>query len=624
MTPHWSKTIPFRVDIAGIIDIMGSSLYSRADTPVRELIQNAHDGILRRRSVDLRHHGRIDIETRPETKQIVFHDDGIGLSAEEAEKYLGTLGIGVTGLIKRRLLDEEDDGPAMGGDGGSLIGQFGVGLFSAFLLAEKITVESRRMDGHEGIRWTAGPGTDIELAWSPREDVGTSVILDLKPDFVRFATQTEPLEAAIREFADFLPVPIHLNGAKSRVNVINVPWFDTTPDDEQLELELEGYFSETPLDIIPIRIERPVPIAGALYVSPERTPGFTSDATVAVTVRRMVISRNIRGLLPPWASFLRGVLELQGCAPTASREDLVRDSRFHQVRQTLEDLIFSHLEQVARDDTPKLQSLIAWHRYSLAGAALSQPRLRDLLRTAYRFPTSQGPLSFQEILDKSEADPLFESEADAVIWYNVDRRQERWTNQVFARHPAPCVQALLSFEESLLAAFSADRGGEGQQVDLRVASPTAPGFAEQVLGIADLQDASPDWQAFLDPTGARILVGEFDAAQPVLAFLNERRELQSTFEELRKEGSIPAGFQRLIDNHFSKEQPKRNEVVLNGRHRLVARALAQSTRHPLASVLRLLVLNALQQAGAVTARTNQDLQADDLDWIADALWGKKE
>jgi sensor domain CHASE-containing protein len=139
-----------------------------------------------------------------------------------------------------------------------------------------------------------------------------------------------------------------------------------------------------------------------------------------------------------------------------------------------------------------------------------------------------------------------------------------------------------------------------------------------------LRDAPPDWQAFLDPTGARILVGEFDAAQPVLAFLNERKELQSTFEELRKEGTIPAGFQRLIDNHFNKEQPKRNEVVLNGRHRLVGRALAQSTRHPLASVLRLLVLNALQQAGAVTARANQELQADDLDWIADALWGKKE
>ncbi len=623
MTTPWTKRIPFRVDIAGIIDIMGTSLYSRADTPIRELIQNAHDAVMRRRTVDLRHHGRIDIEQSAGLRTLTFHDDGIGLSAEEAEQYLGTLGLGITGLIKRRILTAGDDAPdTQTGDAAGLIGQFGVGLFSAFLLADRIVVETRRLDASEGVRWVASLGEDIELSSSPREKVGTSVTLSLKPEHARFAEQREPLEKAVHEFADFLPIPIHIGGDKVRTNVIHVPWFEPTPDPESLELELESYFSETPLDVIPIRMEKPVPVSGALYVSPRRTPGFSSEATVAVTIRRMVISREIHGLLPPWAGFVRGVLELGGCAPTASREDLVRDDSFRAVRNALAEAIFTHFETLATQDPRRLQSLITWHRYTFAGAALAEPRLRALLRDSYRFPTSQGPLTFREISERSAADPLFETDADAVIWHNVDRRQEPWANQLFAHHDAPCVHALLSFEESLLATFAADEAPRGRVVDLRIASPSAPGFTAQVLGIHETEEAPPAWSEFLAATGSRILLADFDPARPVMAFLNERRELLTQLAELRKDGAIPSGFQRLIDQHFDKNQPSMNEVLLNRSHRLVGRALSQSTRTPLASVLRLLVIQALQQAGASLPQEARRLQTDDLDWVADALWGR--
>ena len=101
--PDWSKRIPFKVDIAGIIDIMGASLYSRADTPVRELIQNSHDGIMRRRQQDLAFTGQIKIDQNADANTVSFTDDGIGLSAEEAETYLGTLGTGITGMIKKGI-----------------------------------------------------------------------------------------------------------------------------------------------------------------------------------------------------------------------------------------------------------------------------------------------------------------------------------------------------------------------------------------------------------------------------------------------------------------------------------------------------------------------------------------
>lgn len=614
----WSRKIPFKVDVAGVIHIMGSALYSRPEAAIRELIQNAHDAVMRRRQRDLAYQGRIDLIQNRQQHTLEFHDDGIGLSAEEAEQYLGTLGIGITGLLKGEHPAAES--PA-GRDADALIGQFGIGLFSAFMLADRIVVESRRIDQPEGVRWSAGEGTEIELASCEGAGPGTMITLHLKPEHHGLAEHTEPLEEIVKEYADFLPIPIFINRTKARANVIQSAWFDPTPDREAIELELQSYFEEPPLDVIPLQITRPARVSGALYVTPQRMPGFAGEPVVTATVRHMAISRRIQGLLPEWASFLRGVLELPQCSPTASREDLVRDASFDQARAALEQRLFEHFEQLAQTDPPRLESILAWHRYTFAGAALSEPRLRILLRETYRFPTSHGQLTFTEIHQRSAANPILEPEFDRVVWYNTDRRQERWIGSLFAKGDTPCVHTLRSFEESLLAAMAADTS-EDQAIDLRFATPSSPGFAAGILGVRDVVDAPPAWQEFLAVTEARILCASFRSDQPVMAFLNERHELLRTFDDLKKQGSVPPGFQRLIDSHLEQHQDAKNEVLLNVDHRLVGRALQQKTTSPLASVLRLLVLSALGAAGAAPPRTAQQVEAEDLDWIADALWGR--
>ncbi|RLS56817.1 MAG: hypothetical protein DWH91_05765 [Planctomycetota bacterium] len=617
---HWTRRIPFQVDVAGVIQIMGKSLYSRGDAPIRELIQNAHDAIIRRRQRDLDYKGRIDIRLDESAGTLSVTDDGIGLSAEEAERYLGTLGIGVTGLLKGHHPSSSDVDHGEAGEG--LIGQFGIGLFSAFLLADKIVVVSRRADLDAGVRWAAGEGSDIELSEAERSEPGTTVTLQLKPLFRNWASQTALVEEAVREYADFLPVPVFVNDGPTRVNVINVAWFDPTPDREAIELELQGYFHETPLDVIPIRGEDEIGAIGALYVTPQRVPGFAGDPVVTTTIRRMVISRQTRDLLPAWAHFLRGVLEVPRCEPTASREDLVRNFAFESVRRHLEDRLYEHFERLAQRDPAAMQSILAWHRYTWAGAAIHDRRLRALLRSCYRFQTSQGPLSFEELIPKCAADPLFETEAEVVVWYNMDRRQERWMTSLFAGSDAPCVHTIRSFEESLLGAMLADLTDTGKRVALRTASPGSHGFAELILGIRDMEDASAEWQEFLGQSDAKVMVATFRADQPVMAFLNEKHDLQATFEDLRKTGVVPAGFQRLIDSHFDESETGRHEILLNREHKLVGRALSQRTGTPLASVLRLLVINALNNAGAAVKREVHREMMDDLDWIAEALWGR--
>jgi Molecular chaperone, HSP90 family len=616
----WHRKIPFQVDIAGVIDIMGGSLYSRPDTPIRELLQNAHDAIMRRRRKDLDFRGRIDVRQDPAQGTISFSDDGIGLTPEDAEKYLGTVGSGLTGMIKRSQPVPDSAGGS--GDRGDLIGQFGVGLFSAFMLADRMIVESRHDDADSGILWEAGAGTEIDLSPSDRSTPGTTVTLILKPEFRFLSQQTETVAKAIREYADFLPIPIYLNDSSQRVNVIHAAWFEPSQDRESTELALQAYFDEAPLDVIPIRIERPVSIAGALYVTPQRVPGFSNRATVMVTVRRMVISRAIQNLIPQWATFLRGCLELHDCLPTTSREDLVRDDHFERVKVTLEELIFEHFETLCEQDPARMEAVVNWHRYTFAGAALENPRLRSLLRKCYRLPTSQGSLTLDEILSKSVADPLHEDDAEQVVWYNTDRRQERWVNTLFADHEVPCVHTFRSFEESLLAQCAADDSASGTLTDLRIATPSAPGFASTILGVSDLEELDPQWKEFFSEVHANVLVGTFRRDQPVMAFLNERYELVRSFDEMKQRGDIPRGFQRLIDSHFKSDAPAENEVILNRSHPMIARALSQKPGMPLSSVMRLIVINALNSAGAATPEGARKQQQSDLDWIAECLWGR--
>ncbi len=621
--PEWSRTIPFKVDVAGVIHIMGTALYSRPSAAIRELIQNAHDAIMRRRKSDLKFTGRIDIVQLAEEGILEIHDDGVGLSAEEAEAYLGTLGVGITGLLKGSHPDSEVHraNETLQGDGTGLIGQFGIGLFSAFMLANEIEVISRRSGSDQAVLWKAGVGTHIQLSSAKRDEIGTTIRLRMLPEQELWTTDASLLEQAVKHYADFLPIPIYLNHGKARINVIQSQWFDPTPDREMLESEFATYFDESPLDVIPLHVSRPVPISGALYVTPQRTPGFSDESDVTATVMRMVISSSVEGLIPHWASFLRGVLDLPNCSPTASREELVRDEAFEQAAEEIEELLFEHFEDIALSDPLRFASLLNWHRYSWTGAALMVPRLRLLLSSTYRFATSQGDLTAEEIIKRSAACPIRDPEYDSVVWYNSDRRQERWIGSLFARQSFPCVFTVRSFEESLLAAMIADEL-EDKAIDLRLAHPSSLQFASQIVEAEDIEPAPAAWSEFLSETNAKIMCADFREDTPVLAFLNEKQALKSTFDELKKQGSIPSNFQRLIDRQFSEDEPVGNEVLLNRRHKLVARALEKSTLSPLASVLRLLVIQSLNAAGASNTREMIDTQVADLDWIADALWGK--
>ncbi len=135
-------------------------------------------------------------------------------------------------------------------------------------------------------------------------------------------------------------------------------------------------------------------------------------------------------------------------------------------------------------------------------------------------------------------------------------------------------------------------------IELRIASPSSSNFGTSVLGIKRLTDAPPEWMEFLGGAQAKIMVADMRGPKPVMAFLMNDTSCRRRSKVSRKDGDIPAGFQRLIDAHFRQAPADKNEVILNRQSSLIERAMSKGVNSPLASVVRLVVHAALHSAGA--------------------------
>jgi hypothetical protein len=157
------------------------------------------------------------------------------------------------------------------------------------------------------------------------------------------------------------------------------------------------------------------------------------------------------------------------------------------------------------------------------------------------------------------------------------------------------------------------------KIELRPASPSSLNFTESILGIQGKREASSEWQEFLEKLQVNVLLADSSTSPPILAFVNERFELSKTFDEIKENGDLPKGFERIIQQHFDRNPIGKNEVILNTHHRIISKALKQGVNSPMANVLRVLVAASLTKAGAKLESDALAYQATDLSNIADAL-----
>lgn len=377
------------VDLGGLMALLSQHLYSTPEVAVRELVQNAHDAIARRRRIDPNpSQPEIFVDTDDQAKTLVVRDTGCGLTESEIHELLATIGIGAT-----RQLREADE------VNGDLIGQFGLGFLSVFVIADEVsftttswkspgeTWEYRSFDGHN---YTGVPATTRE--------VGTTVTLRLAADQQAFADPNH-IEHLLRRYCILLSEPIRLNGGPS-IN-LDPPWRQAQPDEQTsllFALAFERRFE--PLAALPVSTGPTV--SGSLWIQGGNTYDSSDNRKLSIFVRGMMLTENERDLLPRWAGFVSGVIESTELTPTASRESLQRDAGFDRAAAEIAEALIAGLEQLALAQPAVWSRLLTRHWQALVGGAIVDERLFELVAEHIQLPTSHGRLTIPALVENGE------------------------------------------------------------------------------------------------------------------------------------------------------------------------------------------------------------------------------
>lgn len=392
--------------------VLGDHLYSTPMVAVRELVQNAHDSCERRRlEGGAEFDPRIVVIADPTHKTLIIEDTGAGLTDDEIQRYLATVGAGYTRELRARE-----------GESGSLIGYFGLGFLSAFVVAERAEVwtcsyqqpdRAWRFVSRDGQTYTLEPGTS--------RAVGTRVTLHLREAHLGLANPLA-VRRLLARYACLLQHPIHCPldpGSALREGVVGEPVNAEPPpwrDDRELSplrrrklaFEFASRFEAEfePLCVIEVKSSsaepnEAQPLRGLIWLQDSWTYGSSDNRRVWVFVRGMMISDDARDLLPRWAGFVGAAVEAVGLTPTASREDLQRDATYDRARAQLLDALVEGLGTIARTEPATWRRILLRHNEALLGAAICDDRLFELIAEQATIPTSQGDLSLARVLERS-------------------------------------------------------------------------------------------------------------------------------------------------------------------------------------------------------------------------------
>lgn len=349
------------LDFDGLMRILANGLYSERKVFIRELVQNGHDSVRRREKREPSHHGRLDIETRPEENWISFTDNGIGMNADDLNGYLSRIGASGTKLLGRGK--EEVSG---------LVGQFGIGFLSGFIVAERVEVRTRKPDDEEGWLWQNSGGKNYSIQPCEIKSAGTTVKVFIKDPADRSLIEPDAVIQVVREYCDMLRVPIHVNRGAAAVNTQVMPWERDGLSDDERDLDCKIYLAKTIrgdslIETFPVRLEAPFKAGGILYISKMRTFGVRVPRNLRIYQDRMFVVNDAE-LLPPWAEFVSGIIETSGLTPNAARDGFIKNKAWSQLRDALGDIIIQGMERLRETSRKQLSYILKYHDLGIKAA----------------------------------------------------------------------------------------------------------------------------------------------------------------------------------------------------------------------------------------------------------------
>jgi molecular chaperone HtpG len=397
------QTHPFQAEVAELLRLMVNAVYSEADVFLRELISNASDACdrLRYEAIAkpdlLEAGGALAICIAPDAKAgtLTVADTGIGMDRQELIDNLGTVARSGTRAFVQRLSEAKD--------GAGLIGQFGVGFYSAFMVADRIEVTSRRAGAPEAWAWRSTGSAEFEIApadanAAARVARGTEIVLHLKDDAKRYLEAHE-IERVVSTYSDHIQFPIELTTADAeprQINAASALWqrsrSELTPEDyKQAYRSLTGGFDE-PAMTLHYKAEGRQSYAVLLFAP--STPPFdlfdpARKGRAKLYVRRVYITDDA-DLLPSYLRFVRGVVDSDDLPLNISREMLQNNPQVAQMRKAIAGRVIGEMESLATNEADTYAKV--WEAFGrvIKEGIYEDPDRRDRLLAMSRFATTAG------------------------------------------------------------------------------------------------------------------------------------------------------------------------------------------------------------------------------------------
>jgi molecular chaperone HtpG len=364
----------FGAEVGRLLDLVVHALYSDREIFLRELVANAADAIDRRRfaaltqaNLALPPDASVRIVPDKEARTLTIEDPGIGMDRTALTENLGTIARSGTRAFGQSLEDAKPE------ERPSLIGQFGVGFYSAFMVADRVEVTSRAAGSEEAWVWASEGRGDYTIAPATRETAGTTIVMHMKSDAEEFL-EPYKLETIVRKWADHITVPITVarDGKDVAANEGTALWrkpkADITEEQYTDFYRHLGHMFDKPWATLHWRAEGALEYTALLYMPTNKPFEFMGDAPreskVRLHVRRMFITDDA-GLLPPWLRFVTGVVDTEDLPLNVSREMLQSTPVLARIRKAVTNRVLSELKTRAKDESEEGREGYAnfWQNY---------------------------------------------------------------------------------------------------------------------------------------------------------------------------------------------------------------------------------------------------------------------
>lgn len=412
------ETLGFQTEVKQLLHLMVHSLYSNREIFLRELISNANDACDKLRflaldapdlmEADAEMSVRISVD--PESKELVISDNGIGMTRDDVISNLGTIAkSGTAEFIKNLSGDSKQDA--------NLIGQFGVGFYSAFIVADRVVVRTRRAgnDAADAVEWSSDGDGQYTIKTIEKAERGTEIRLTLKEDASEFG-ETYRIRHLVTKYSDHVSIPVYLKNdvekddeseAKSewdQVNQATALW--TRPRTEITDEEYTEFYKhvahdfEDPMTWSHHKVEGKSEYTGLLYV-PARAPydlwNRESPRGLKLYVQRVFIMDRAEEFLPLYLRFIRGVVDSSDLSLNVSREILQKDARVEAMKSAVTRRALDMLAKLAKDDSEKYQKFWEMFGECLKEGPAEDHQNKERITKLLRFASTHASTPAQNV-----------------------------------------------------------------------------------------------------------------------------------------------------------------------------------------------------------------------------------